>query len=262
MSEKRRPPIAEKDPAPMSYFYELYEGLPRGGPGSDASTARAFRMIPGLPPAPVIYDLGSGPGMQTLALARLALQARIVAVDNHRPFLDKLRAAAEAAGLSGRIETLDADMTRIDLPLEGADLIWSEGALYFFGFENGLRTCRGWLRPGGCLAASEAVWLKGDPPAEVRAMWEAEYPAIKTVAENLPLFAANGYELLGHFTLPKTDWLDEFYIPMEKRIAELRAEHRDNEAALTVLEASFREIEIYKKYSDYYGYEFFVAQAI
>lgn len=247
---------------PMTWFFELYDGLPRGGPGSPASTERAFRMIPGLPAAPVIYDLGCGPGAQTLALARLAPLARIIAVDNHRPFLDSLRAAAEAAGLAERIEPREADMARLEAPPGGVDLVWSEGALYFCGFEAGLRRCRGWLKPGGCLAASEAVWLKDDPPSEVREMWVDEYPAIKTVAANLPQFAASGYRLLGHFTIPESDWLDEFYLPMEKRIVELRAKHQDNKDALAVLDSCGREIEIYKKYSDYYSYEFFVAQAV
>jgi SAM-dependent methyltransferase len=247
---------------PLTYFFELYEGLPRGGPGSPASTERAFRMLPGLPPSPVIFDLGCGPGPQTLALARLAPQARIVAVDNHRPFLDRLEAAIAAAGFSERIEVREADMTRMEAPAGGADVVWSEGALYFCGFDSGLRRCRRWLRPGGCLAASEAVWLKADPPREVREMWMNEYPAIKPVADNLPQFAASGYELLGHFTIPESDWLDEFYLPMERRIAKLRARHQDNKDALAVLDSCGREIEIYKTYSDYYGYEFFVARAI
>ena len=246
----------------MSYFYELYEGLRRGGPGSASSTERAFRMVPGLPPSPLIYDLGCGPGPQTLALARLAPQARIVAVDNHRPFLAGLEAAAAAAGVSERIEVREADMTKMEAPAGGVDLVWSEGALYFFGFEAGLRRCRDWLKPGGCLAASEAVWLKADPPPEVREMWVDEYPAIKTAAENLPQFAACGYRLLGHFTIPESDWLDGFYLPMERRIAQLREKRRGNDAALAVLDASQREVEIYRKYSAYYGYEFFVAQAV
>jgi len=34
-------------------------------------------------------DIGCGPGMQTLELARIS-GGRIVAVDNHQPFLDVL----------------------------------------------------------------------------------------------------------------------------------------------------------------------------
>ena len=48
--------------------------LPQQGPGSDASTLRALRMLGELPDAPRVLDLGCGPGRQTLALARSILR--------------------------------------------------------------------------------------------------------------------------------------------------------------------------------------------
>ena len=38
----------------MKYFYELYEGLPRGGPGDDESTRRAFNEMLDVPVEPDI----------------------------------------------------------------------------------------------------------------------------------------------------------------------------------------------------------------
>ena len=131
--------------AGMRYFYELFESLPRGGPGDDASTRRAWRIMAGVPPSPEILDVGCGPGMQTLELARLS-KGRITALDNHRPFLDKLDRDAWDLGLSAHIKTLNRSMFEMDFPPESFDVIWSEGALYFLGFENGLKVCRPFLK--------------------------------------------------------------------------------------------------------------------
>jgi len=46
----------------MEYFYELFEALPRGGPGDNEFTRRAFNVIPKLPKRPFILDIGCGPG--------------------------------------------------------------------------------------------------------------------------------------------------------------------------------------------------------
>jgi hypothetical protein len=38
----------------------------------------------------------------------------------------------------------------------------------------------------------------------------------------------------------------------------MRSKYHNNEAAQAVLDESQAEIDFYRKYSDYYGYEFFV----
>ncbi len=70
-------------------FFELHKDLPREGPGDEASTLKAFAMMEGLPSNPRILDVGCGPGMQTIDLARHT-GASILAVDTHQPFLDEL----------------------------------------------------------------------------------------------------------------------------------------------------------------------------
>lgn len=56
----------------MEYFYELYTGLPRGGSGDNISTRKAYSMLKNIPAEPLILDIGCGPGMQTLELARIS----------------------------------------------------------------------------------------------------------------------------------------------------------------------------------------------
>jgi hypothetical protein len=51
--------------------------------------------------------------------------------------------------VSDRIEVVRADMNRLELEPGASDLLWSQGAIYIMGFENGLRAWRPLLRDGG-----------------------------------------------------------------------------------------------------------------
>ena len=73
----------------MAYLYELYEALPRCGPGDTEATRRAFTAIFHTSEVPDILDIGCGTGDQTIELAKLSM-GNILALDNHRPFLDQL----------------------------------------------------------------------------------------------------------------------------------------------------------------------------
>lgn len=240
----------------MKYFFEIYGTLPRAGPGDNASTAKAYRMIPDLPKEPRILDIGCGPGMQTLELAKLS-QGLVIALDNYQPFLDKIKSDAEKAGLAKFVNVLNADMNQMNFPHDSFDLIWSEGALYIMGFENGLKKCQHFLKDNGCIAVTELVWLT-DNPGPVAKDFAQEYPAIKNVADNLKLIKSIGYEVLGHFTLPVSSWLNDYYDPMQIRINELRPKYSDNKIATKVIDSAQREIDGFKKCSDQVGYEFFV----
>lgn len=240
----------------MEYFYELFGSLPRGGPGDNASTRKAWRMMTGVPPAPEILDVGCGPGMQTLELARLS-KGRITALDNHQPFLDVLEREAERVGLAKHIKTLNRSMFEMEFPPGSFDVIWSEGALFIIGVERGLTACRPFLKDGAHLAMTEAVRLKPDFPVSVKKLWE-EYPALTTVEANLEIVRKTGFRAVGHFALPDRSWTDDFYDPMEKRIAELRKKHAGNAEALAVFARCQNEIDIFRKYPDHYGYAFFI----
>jgi hypothetical protein len=106
---------------------------------------------------------------------------------------------------------------------------------------------------------TEGVLLEPDPPAEAKKFWE-EYPDVKDVEDNVALIREEKYHLLAHFTLPKSAWIDNYYAPLEKRMTELKKKYRNNKTASQVFERSEREIEQYKRNSDYVGYEFFVMQ--
>ena len=241
----------------LDALFILHRDIPREGPGSDEATSDAIRRLPPLPPRPRILDLGCGPGRQTLVLAR-HFQTPIIAVDFHAPYLARLRRSAEGEGLSKLVSTRLGRMEELKEQPDSVDLIWIEGAIYIVGFAAGLRLWHPLLRDGGLLVASDATWLTDDPPAEARAFWHEEYPAMTTVAENIRAATDCGYEVLDHFTLPPSAWWNEYYTPLRKRVARLRQEADINAALAEVLDDTEREIAICDRYGDSYGYVFYL----
>lgn len=243
-----------------SLFFEMFSDLPRQGPGDTASTLKALALVPDVGPTTRALDIGCGTGMQTRVLAQNSL-AHFVALDNHAPFIDALAREAGRLGLADRIDARVADMQQLDFAPASFDLIWSEGAVYVVGLENGLREWRRLLAPGGHIALTEACWTKPNPPSECAAFWEREYPAIRDVPTQLTTIADCGYEAVGHFTLPPSSWWDDYYRPLQQNILDFRARHGDESDARELADQVQREIDMWHAYSEFYSYEFFVLRA-
>jgi len=245
-------------PKQEAVFFEVHSGLPREGPGDAQSTRRAFACLRGLPDRPRVLDLGCGPGAQTLELAELCA-GQIVAVDNHEPFIERLRRRVLEDGLEERVQPVVADMRNLPFEPGCFDLIWAEGSIYLIGFSRGLSEWRALLNGRGQIAVSEISWLRDSAPAELRAFWEQAYPGIRTIAENQAAVREAGYELLASFALPDSAWWDSYYRPLEAKLDALEARYSADPETLEVLAAERQEIGLFRKYSAYYGYVFYVA---
>ena len=245
----------------MEYFYELFEALPRCGPGDNESTRRAFNIIPKPPKQPLILDIGCGPGVQTIELAKIS-NGKIIALDNHQAFLDKLMRTASDERFADNIIPKNMSMLDMDFDENTFDIIWSEGALYFMGFQNGLRRCRQLLKNNGYLGVTELVYLSPNSPAPVIQFFEKEYPDIKDVEGNIKLIKNEGFHLISNFTLSESAWFDSYYLPMGEELSRLNKKYQGNEIALGIFEGMRNEINFYKEYSEFYGYEFFIMQKI
>ena len=241
----------------IELLVELHAGLPRLGPGCRESTLKALALCEELPDCPEILDVGCGTGAQTLLLAS-ATQGRVLGVDLYEQFITQLRTEAESKGLADRVRGEKADMNALPYGSNSFDLIWSEGAIYIMGFDNGLAKWRRLLKPGGYLVVTEAVWLRSDPPAELRAFWQENYPGMRSVEANLEAAKALGWQPVGNFHLPLTAWLRDYYGPLAKRIPSFRNAHADDEDAQQLADQTEHEMDLTRRYHAYYGYEFFI----
>ena len=222
-------------------------------------TRKAFKLIARLD-KPRILDVGCGSGVPTIELARLS-DGEIIGMDVNQPLLDRLARKIEKAGLSDRVKIMKCSMLDMDFPDESFDIMWAEGSTFIIGFERTLREWRCFLKPKGFLVAHEMTWSRPDPPQEVYNYWKGlAASGIRTVPDYLEQIPACGYDVVGHFTLPEDAWWIEYYGPLENRIRELRLKYINDSKALEVIDKEQREIDVSRKYHQWYGSAFFVMQ--
>ncbi len=117
------------------------------------------------------------------------------------------------------------------------------------------------LKPGGILAVSEITWLTTERPEEIQRHWHAEYPEIGTASDKITTLENHGYSLKGYFPLPITSWLDNYYKPLQGSFAGFLSRH-DSDDARVIVEAERLEIALYRRFSAYYSYGFYIAQRV
>lgn len=239
---------------------DLHLAADRQGPGDPAQTRRAIELSDQSQRRHLrIADIGSGTGASTMVLAQ-DLDAHIIAVDFLTEFLDVLQTRAAQAGLADRIETRHASMDALPFESGSLDAIWSEGAIYNIGFENGVRQWRPFLKPGGILAVSELTWLTAHRPAELQAHWCAQYPEVGTASAKMAVLERQGYAPVGYFVLPESCWLDAYYRPMQQRFDAFLKRHAHSAAARAVVAAEALEIDLYERYRTFVGYGYYLAR--
>lgn len=246
----------------LELLIDLHRDTPRQGPGGDdqtrlAVTLSGLRGRTGL----AIADIGCGAGASTLVLAR-ELDARITAVDLVPEFLARLDEAARAAGVSDRVTTLAAAMEALPFASGSLDAIWSEGAVYAMGFAAGVRAWRRCLKAGGVLAVSELTWLTAERPEALQSHWQREYPEVDGAAAKLAVLERLGFSPVGYFVLPAHCWLDNYYRPLQQRLAAFLDRHDHSAAARAVVAAEEREIALYERNSAFVGYGYYIARLV
>ncbi len=237
----------------------LHAGLPRQGPGSDGTTAEALRRLPPISLPAQIYDLGCGPGRATLVLANI-LKQKIVAVDLQEEFLNQLHNSAAQKGLTNLIETRRADMLSLAAEIGTVHLIWSEGAIYCVGFDTALTAWHSLLTADGLVACTELSWLHANPATEPKTFWQENYPAMRSVGQNLIAAEQLGFACLDYFTLPESCWWDEYYGPWLHHIEKLKAEVEQDTFLSAAIANAETEINLFRRFHHEYGYVFYLLQ--
>ena len=239
-------------------FFDIHKDLPRQGSGRDKYTQKAFEMIPTIK-QPLILDVGCGPGLQTVKLAKLS-EGKITTIDIHQPYLDQLKETTEKEQLSGKIEILNKSMFNMDFPQEYFDIIWAEGSIFIIGFKKGLLEWKKYLKKNGFLAIHEMTWLQDNPPKEIYDYWQRLYPEIATIDKNLEIIKNCNYKLIGYFPLPEDAWWELYYDPLQKRLQKMKIKYKNNPEAMSMIKEEELEIDNYKKYNRWYGSVFYIMQ--
>jgi len=239
---------------------EMFGTLPRQGPGNFQTTEKAFSYIKDkLPDNPTILDIGCGTGAASFSLCKLK-KSTIYALDNHAPFIEEI--SKNPISKSCNIKPLLGDMMNLKFP-EGQlfDAIWSEGSSFICGFEYALANWKKFIKPHGFLAISDMAWFKKPPyPAELEKFFKEAYPTMPYVDDFLPIISKCDYTLISHFNIPTEAWWDPYYTPMEKYIQDFFNKHKNDPKISSIFNIQAQEIQMFKKYSDYYGYTFFIMQ--
>ena len=237
----------------------LFERLPRQGPGDAASTRRALATFGQVPEGALVVDFGCGTGAPTMELLE-GTDARVAAVDRHAPFLHRLRDRARRRGLEQRLDCICADMARPPFEDRSVDLIWAEGALGAVSFEEALRRWRRLLKPGAGVGVSHLTWLQppGERAAEATDFWSIACPEMRTASENAEVARQAGFEVVEAFVLPVNAWWEDYYRPLAVRIDMARLEVTADHPARAQLDAMEREIALYRAHADMYGYVFYL----
>ena len=244
----------------IELIVDLHKSSERQGPGSEKDTLKALGFM-NLPTDQElkVADIGCGSGGQTISLAK-NLNGQITAVDLFPEFLNELNEKSQKLGLTDKIITLEQSMDDLPFKENEFDLIWSEGAIYNIGFENGLIKWKNYLKVGGYLAVSEITWITQSRPKEIEDFWKKEYSEVDIASNKIKQLEKNGYTLIGYFYLSQDSWIENYYKPMEARFETFLKRNNNSELARKVVEDNKAEIDLYQKYKDYYSYGFYIAR--
>lgn len=239
----------------VAALIDLHRGLDRKGPGDSDFSRNILNNLSTLPLKPRIADLGCGNGASALLLAQ-HYQSPVMAVDSSSVFIDELKARAKQLGLEHLIIPIHGDMAKLDWSASSVDLLWSEGAAYNLGFEQALKIWRPLLSKKGMAVISEMSWFTDDVPPAV-AYWQNAYPMMGTEAENIDRANRSGFSVLSTHRLPSQAWWDNYYEPLRERMQQIEI----TPSTQLVIREIEEEMSLFEKFSDSYGYTFYILQA-
>lgn len=246
----------------FTLLIDLHKHGDRQGPGSDAETLKAMSLaMIDQHERLKIADIGCGTGASAIVLAS-HLNAEIAAIDFLPDFLDVLEERAKQGGINDKITTTACSMDDLPFADEELDVIWSEGAIYNIGFEQGVSDWRRFLKPGGLLVASEITWITNTRPPELEDYWKNEYPEIGLASAKIQHLEKHGYSPIAYYVLPEHCWMDQYYYPMQARFEEFLSRHGNSEAAREIVASEQREIDLYATYKAYFSYGMYIARKL
>ncbi len=240
---------------------EYFSSMERQGPGSEEATITALSFIDNLTDESRIIDVGCGTGGQTITLARNT-KGHITGIDLFQKFIDIFNENISKLNLQNRVKGIAGSMEKLPYENEELDLIWAEASIYNIGYRRGLKEWRRCLKPGGFIAVTDASWFTEDRPDEINAFWNMEYTEIDTIPKKVEQMQEAGYLPAASFVLPKSCWSENYYEPQVEAQEIFLKKYAGNDTAEELIKNLRYEAELYKKYSDFYGYVFYIGKKI
>lgn len=240
---------------------EYFSSMERQGPGSPEVTLKALSFIDNLTKESKIVDIGCGTGGQTMVIAKHT-SGHITGIDIFPAFIDIFNVNSRKLDLQDRVNGVVGSMDNLPFQNEELDLIWSEGAIYTIGFEQGINKWHKFLKTGAFIAVTEASWFTEERPVEIDEFWKGAYPEIDTIPQKVIQLQKAGYIPIAAFVLPENCWIENFYAPQVSVQEKFLIQHAGNKTAEKFLEYQRHEAELYYKYKKFYGYAFYIGKKI
>jgi len=243
----------------MDLIIDFYKDLNFLGPNCRNESIKAINSIPLSSKKDIkVVDMGCGTGRQSEILAN-ELNGKIIAIDLFEEFIESAKKRFFNNNLD--IQAIVGDMANLHFCKEEFDLIYSEGAIYSMGFEKGINYWKKFIKPEGYLIVSEVSWLTEKRPREIQSYWDLEYSEIDTIENKLYQLKKAGYRIINHFTLAQKCWKN-YYSHVEKHFNAFLKRNKHSKESIQFTEELKHEINMYNKYKDYFGYEFYIVQKI
>lgn len=244
----------------FSLICEYFSNVERQGPGSPEVTLKALDFVDNLTAESRIADLGCGTGGQTMTLAQ-HVPGQITGLDLFPKFIDIFNHNAKQMGLEDRVKGIVGSMVDpLPFAQESLDLIWSEGAIYNIGFERGMNEWKQYLKKDGYIAVTEASWFTDRRPDEIYDFWMAHYPEIDTIPHKVAQMQKAGYLPVATFILPEECWTEHYFAPCRKIQDGFLEKHAGSEIVKDLIAGQRHEVEMYRRYKEFYGYVFYVGK--
>jgi SAM-dependent methyltransferase len=124
-----------------------------------------YHLLNSLPisPATTVVDLGCGTGFTACLLAQRQLQ-RVLALDRNSSSMNSAQKRIQKMGYSNTIELIQADIQKIPIQDNQADVVIAESVLVFTQLNTALSEIRRVLKNDGFLADNEMILLKTPTP--------------------------------------------------------------------------------------------------
>jgi len=249
----------ETELSTLDLIIETHIGLERQGPGSPEITIKALSFLDNLNDISKALDLGCGTGGQTMILAQ-NITGSITGVDIIPDFINVFNDNAKKLNLQDRVNGVVGSIENLPSKKGEFDLIWSEGVIDNIGFEKGLTYWDGFLKKNGYIAVTCPSWFTDERHAEIEKFWVDAVQGLDTIKDNVSTMQKAGYDFVAAFALPEKCWTDNYFFPRAAAEKALLEKYPGNKTVEEYIKNDKYEVELYSKYSKYYGYVFYIGK--